>query len=445
MNAGIIVFTSELTYAQLFYPFYKRVILYKGSFMKCQNCGNELGQEEVFCGQCGAPNAMPAQPTEMMQAPVPRSGLLSDAYRNRTSAFPPNQTNPAFTPESVSGPQQSAIRQSQPQQGGGFYQDSTEAIQFMASPPANYPPSAYPQQGFNGGSMAGGYPGSGQFGSQVQPQQPQFLTGNYPNQAYPSTQMGLPSGQFTQSGFGTGSGFGAPQPAPKRSNVVMIVGIVCLVFAIITVGVFGAIFALRGNNQPQPTPVVQATATPTSIPSPTATATPSPTPTIAVTPTPAPDANFSWCAGQCTQNGFLIEVYQGWGTQATTDQGVQFLNPDQQTYVAVKAPTGSSSPTDLINNDLQEVASQNSATPTTPLSACPSQPPIGGNSWTCETTTLQTNGQNQTMLETMIYATIYQGKAYVIELVASQDTFTTNQNTYFMPMLNSFKFVAPAQ
>lgn len=413
--------------------------------MKCQNCGNELGQDEVFCGQCGAPNATPAQPTEMMQAPASRGGLLSDAYRNRTSSFPPQQSSSMFAPESVSGPQQSTIRQSQPQQAGGFHQDATEAISYVPGTPANYPPSTYPQQGFNGGSMAGGYQGSGQFGSQIQSQPQQFLTGNYTNPPFSSTQMGLPGSQFTQ-GYGSGVGMGTPQPAPKRGNVVMIVGIVCLVFAIITVGVFGALFALRNNNQPQSTPVVQATATPTPQPSPTATPTPSPTPTIAVTPTPAPDPNFLWCDTTCTQKGFLIEVYQGWGTQATSsDQGVQFTSSDQSTYAAVKLPANSTSTTDLINNDLQEIATQNSATPTAPLSACQTDQPIGGESWTCETTTLQPGAQDQQPIQAVIYATVYQGKAYVIELVAQQAAFANNQQMYFTPMLTSFKFVAPTQ
>lgn len=412
--------------------------------MKCQNCGNELGQEEVFCGQCGAPNASQAQPTEMMQAPAPRSGLLNDAYRNQTNTFPPNQSNPAFAPESRPGTQQSTIRQPQQSQAGGFHQDATEAISFVPGTPVNYPPAGYPQQGFTGGSMGGGYPGSGQFGNQVPPQQPQFLTGNYTNPSFPNP----PSGQFTQGGYpgsGSGSGVGAPQPTLKHGNVVMIVGIVCLVFAIITVGVLGTLFTLRNNNQPQPTPVAQATATPTPTPSPTATPTPSPTPTIAVTPTPAPDANFSWCGTQCTQLGFQIEVYQGWGTQATSnDQGLQFTSSDQSTYAAVKLPTGSTSVNDLLNNDLQEIATQSNATPTAPLSACATDQPIGNESWTCETTTLQPNAQGQP-LQAMIYATIYQGKAYVIELMAQQDAFTNNQQMYFTPMLTSFKFVAPTQ
>ncbi|HEY3993375.1 MAG TPA: zinc ribbon domain-containing protein [Ktedonobacteraceae bacterium] len=415
--------------------------------MKCQNCGNELGQEEVFCGQCGSPNATPAQPTEMIQqTSAPRNGLLADAYRSRTSAFPPGQSSPILPTENVPGPQQSAIRQPQQQQAGGFYQDATEAISFVPGAHANYPPSTYPQQGFNDGSPAGGYAGSGQFGSQMQPPQP-FMTGNYANQSFNSSQMGLPSGQFTQGGYGSGSGFNAPQPAPKRGNVVMLVGIVCLVFAIITVGVFGAMFALRGNNQPTATPTAQVAATPSPAPSPTPSPAPSPTPTIAVTPTPAPDAGFNWCDTQCTQNGFLIEVYQGWGTQATSsDQGIQFTSPnDQSTYAAVKLPTGNTSVNNLLNNDLNEIASQTNATPAGPLTACATDQPIGGESWTCGTTTLQSNGQNQSMLQAMIYATVYQGKAYVIELVGQQGSFSNDQQTYFNPMLNSFKFVTPAQ
>src|SRR5262245_22466825 len=88
-------------------------ILYKGSVMKCQNCGNELGQDEVFCGQCGAQQVAPAQPTEMMQAPAPRSGLLGGSYRS--SSFSPSQPGQSFASEHAPAPGPSAIRQ-EPQQ-----------------------------------------------------------------------------------------------------------------------------------------------------------------------------------------------------------------------------------------------------------------------------------------------------------------------------------------
>ncbi len=376
--------------------------------MKCQNCGNELGQEEVFCGQCGAPNVTPAQPTEMMQSPVPRSGLLGDAYHKRTnvSSPDPSQSNP------MPGPQQSAFRQPLPQQTGGFYQDATEALPYVPGTPTNHPSNTYAQQGFNNSSMGGGYPGA----SQIMQQSQQFLPGNHSNSNY-STQMGFPGGQFSQGGYGSGAGLN--QQGPKRGNVVMIVGIVCLVFAIITVGVFGALFALRNGNQSPSTPVAQTTATaiPTATPNPTPSPTPSPTPTVAPTATAAPDDNFNWCSTQCTQ-----------ADQSTT-------------YAAVKLPTGSSSTSDLINNDLQEIASQNSAS-AGQLSACSSNQAIGGSSWTCQTATLQPNDNSQQQLQANIYATIYQNKAYVIEIVAQQGSFSDAQGTYFTPMLNSFQFVS---
>ena len=372
--------------------------------MKCQNCGNELAQDEVFCGQCGAQNTTTVQPTEMIQAP--RSGLLGDAYFNRSAAFPPAQSGPSFPAAHMPDPQQSAIRQA-PQQSGNFYHDATEAVSIVPGTPANYP-----QQGF-GGPMAGGY--SGQFGPQP------FVSGNYSNPNFPPTQTVFPAGQF-------GSGAGMTPPVQKRSNVIMIVGIVCLIFAIITVGIFGAIFALHGgNNQPAPTPVVQATATPTP--------TPSPTPS----PTPAPDANFSWCTS-CTQSGYLIEYPNGWSQNTTQDQqGTQFIDPSQtDIYAAVKTPSGGTSATDLLNADTNEFSSQPGFQgPQSTQSAT-----IGGTNWSYQTIFYQFNGQ---MEQVNIYATIYQGKGYVIELQAQQAQFSTIYAQYFAPMLTRFQFVTPGQ
>jgi len=391
--------------------------------MKCQNCGNELGQNEVFCGQCGAQNTVPAQPTEMMQAPALRSGLLSDGYRNRSGAYSPT-SNQSFTPENR--PQ--SMAQQGPQQGGGFYQDATEAVSIIPGTPANYPQGSYPQQGFSGGSLPGGYANSGQFGPQ---QQQPFSTGNYSNPTYPPMQTGFANGQFGQGSYGTGSGITPPQ---KRNSVVMVVGIVCLVFAIITVGIFGALFALRGGNngQPTPTPVVQATATATPTPSPTATATPSPT----AVSTPAPDANFSWCT-TCTQSGYLIEFPNGWSQGATQDsQGTQFTDTSQtDIYAAVKNPSGAASANDLLTGDTGEFSSQNGYTQPQPAQSAT----IGGTNWSYQTFTYQPNGQTE---QVNVYATIYQGKGYVIELQAQQAQFSTIYAQYFSPMLTRFQFVA---
>lgn len=397
--------------------------------MKCQHCGNELGQDEVFCGQCGAQNTTPAQPTEMMQAPAPPSGLLSDAYRNRSGVFPPGQTNPPFSTTNMPGSQQSAIHQA-PQQSGGFYQDATEAVSIVPGTPANYPSTSYPPQGLSGGSPAGGYTNPGQFGTQAQ--QP-FLGSNYSNPNVPPTQSGFPTGQF-------GSGAGMLPPEQKRNNVLMIVGIVCLVFAIITVGIFGAIFALRNGNNQQPsavTPVVQATATPTPTPSPTPSPTPTPVPTAV--PTPAPDANFSWCTS-CTQNGYLIEYPNGWSQGATQDQqGTQFTDAAQtDTYAAVKTPGAGASATDLLAADTAEFSTQPGYQgPQGTQSAT-----IGGTNWSYQTIFYQLNGQIE---QVNVYATISQGKGYVIELQAQQSQFATVYGQYFAPMLTRFQFAAAGQ
>src|SRR6266567_3458979 len=111
--------------------------------MKCPKCGNEVSQEEAFCGQCGTPNTLLAQPTEMMDSSSPRNGLLR---RYNTQAAPPsgpynampptpdlyNQgASPPHGPFAPSGqPQfpQAPAGPSSPQQPGNFYNDATEAM-----------------------------------------------------------------------------------------------------------------------------------------------------------------------------------------------------------------------------------------------------------------------------------------------------------------------------
>src|SRR5258708_2161548 len=137
--------------------------------MKCQNCGNELAQDEVFCGQCGAQQTAPAQPTEMIKQ-APRSGLLGSNYSG--GSYAPSQPGQSFASEN----NQSANLQI-PQQGGGFYQDATEAFSMAPGQgpgQTNFPQGSYPQQGFQ--SMPGGYNNNnpGQFGPQPQAQQQPF-------------------------------------------------------------------------------------------------------------------------------------------------------------------------------------------------------------------------------------------------------------------------------
>ena len=108
--------------------------------MRCPKCGNEVSQDEAFCGQCGTPTRPLPQRTEMVQAP--RSGLLQTYNQNNsptpevapdaygTSPIPPasayNPNMPPFQGGSMAPPNQTPIiTPSDPRQQTDFYQDGT--------------------------------------------------------------------------------------------------------------------------------------------------------------------------------------------------------------------------------------------------------------------------------------------------------------------------------
>src|SRR5258708_29559365 len=64
--------------------------------MRCPNCGNEVDQDEAFCGHCGTPVAPQAHATEMVYTP-PRSGQLNLP----SSPSAPNNYNTGSLPEPI--------------------------------------------------------------------------------------------------------------------------------------------------------------------------------------------------------------------------------------------------------------------------------------------------------------------------------------------------------
>ncbi len=415
--------------------------------MKCPKCGNEVNQDEAFCGQCGTPMMPRPQATQMVQAP--RNGQLNSynsnmpSQPNKTGVVPP--TNP-YNPNNANRPAAyggnsiapNANQLPAPNQAAGFYQDATEAMSVFPPGTTNqvYPPG-YPQQGFGGTPIQGGYPGSGQYNPQVQPPMP---AGNYTQHGFPQTP------QFpVEQGYSYAP---PPQPAPtskkQKNSAVLVIASVCLVVAILAVVAFGAIYLLRGRSSQRtsvPTPVPTSIPTPTVIPSPTptpvATATPTPIPSPTVAPTPAPDANFSWCTSACTTNGFIVEFPNGWNQGQTSDKtGVQFLNPSSpDAYAAFKTPGATTSTANaLITNDLTNFTSQPGyAAPTTTDNQT-----IGGTNWTFAIAHYTLNSQVERI---EVFATVYQGKAYIIELQAAESQFdSTYYPTYFQKMINSFQF-----
>ncbi len=424
--------------------------------MKCPKCGNEVSQEEAFCGQCGAPKAPSANATEMVSTPPPLSGRLSSQFSAGpfTSAQPPHTFHPGTqAPSRTNMPPTSSFLSQQnaaPNQQTGFYHDATEAMTaFPGTPDQTY--NTYPQQtGFPGASMPGNYPGTSQFNPQTQQG---FQTGNYPGQQMPPSQS-FPTGQ----NYGTFGG-GMPQP-PARSSGGSIVVIVCVCLVVALVVGIGAASLLISRNQgstastqltataatataaaPSPTATVAATpsATDATTPTPTQAPSPTPSPTLAVTPTVAPDANFTWCTDACHAYGFQVEYPNGWAMgQAINAAGVQFVNPAQgDQYASFKAPgPTTSSANDLVAGDLQtNFAAKTGYTAPTANSSTT----ISGETWVTAVAYYQSAAQQKERVE--VIATVHQGKAYVIELQAPDSQFDAVNGQFFNPMLSRYQFV----
>jgi hypothetical protein len=425
--------------------------------MKCPKCGNELGQDEAFCGQCGTATMQPGQATEMMQAPP--SGPLNAIYYNGNSAPPPTpgsypknptpgmypssdiyKTQLAPTPGNAAppGPNQSAVRPpaSGPQQPTNFYQDATEAMSMPQMPPAagQVFPNSYSQQNYGSMPVPGNYP----VGSQVQGQP--FQQGNFTQHPYPSTPPFQPAPGQSYS-YGNQPPQATPPPK-KHNNAFLVVAIVLLVLALIAAAILGTLFVLNRHSTPQasltPTPVPTTLPTPTTAPNPTPTpVTPTPVPSPTVAPTATPFTGYSWCGTACSTNGFVVQYPIGWNQQQTQDNtGLQFLNPAQQDeYAAFKTPGVTTSTADaLIMNDLQaNFATKPGYTPPTGTQSTT----IGGVTWVYQIASYQLNNQPE---QIEVYATVYQGKGYVIELQAASSQYSTVNTQYFATMIGSFQF-----
>jgi zinc-ribbon domain len=401
--------------------------------MKCPNCGNELDPNEVFCGQCGAPTRPTGLPTEMVQTPPARSGQLNNPYSTQvapgTGTYNAGPPSPSYQVGALPpNANQSTIRPSGPQQQSEFYGDATEAMSIMPNNTPGYS-TGYPQHGYTGMSAQGGAPVAGQYGQSVQ-------AGNY---APPN----FPQAPIYQTGQAYGSRPGMTPPPKRNNNVVMVIAIICLACAIIAVSAFGILYLVHKNNTKTaftPTPTVTATTAPSPSPTPSLTpsptVTPSPTQTVTPSPTVTPDTGFSFCDTPCTTNGFQVESPNGW-LQTTPDATtVKFDNPAQIDVYAIFRTPGATSAnaTTLINTDLTNNYASNPGytAPTSTSSAT-----ISGESWTSAIATYQLNGATERI---EVYATVHQGKAYMIEQQAPDAQFDTVNTSNFQIMLNRFQF-----
>ena len=393
--------------------------------MKCPNCGNELDQDEVFCGQCGSSIRPAGLPTEMVQTPPVRSGQLNNTFNSQPPSYPAG----ALPPD----PNQSALRSPGPRQQNEFYKDETEAMSVLPNSGQNYP-AGYPQQGYPGIPVQGGMPPvMNQYGQPMQ-------SGNYASSSFPQAPV------YQAGQYGSRPEF---TPPPKRSNsVALVIAIICLACAIIAASAFGILYLVHKNNTntaSTPTPAVTATTIPTSSlsPTPTPTLTPSPSltpsPTVSPTPSVTPITGYSFCGTTCTANGFQVEYPATWSETTPDSMIVKFDNPmPTDVYAIFKAQGATSNTVDtLISSDLTSNYASNPGyigpTPNSSMNMT-----FGGASWTYETATYTLNNATE---QIQVYATVYKGNAYIIELQASAAQFTMTYNQYFMSMLTNFQFL----
>jgi hypothetical protein len=115
-----------------------------------------------------------------------------------------------------------------------------------------------------------------------------------------------------------------------------------------------------------------------------------------------------------------------------------FTNPSaQDQYAAFKWPgVTSQSANDLVNTDLQNnFASKPDYVAPTSLSTTT----IGGETWAYAIAHYQSSSNVKDQVE--VFATVHQGKAYIIELEAPENQFANVNMQYFQKMLGSFQFV----
>ena len=127
----------------------------------------------------------------------------------------------------------------------------------------------------------------------------------------------------------------------------------------------------------------------------------------------------------------------GWNEGQTQDKtGIEFLNPaSQDEYAAFKTPGPTTSTADaLVTSDLQaNFATQPGYTPPTGTQSTT----IGGVTWVYQVAGYQLNNQPE---QIEVYATVFQGKGYLIELQAASSQFNAVNTQYFATMIGSFQF-----
>jgi hypothetical protein len=182
---------------------------------------------------------------------------------------------------------------------------------------------------------------------------------------------------------------------------------------------------------------------------PTPTATPAPTITPAPTATPVPIDGFQFYRDPA--NHYIIQYPLNWMVSSdNTSQGIEFCddcnNPGYIVQVNTPSNLGDVGPppnqntaADWVTYALNGLASHLQSGTLTTLG--PQTPiVIGGDVWQSGGAVVS-DSSGGTRFRVQVYATVYDGKPYILVLSTTDDRFTAGTIQFFGPMLQSFEFV----
>lgn len=219
----------------------------------------------------------------------------------------------------------------------------------------------------------------------------------------------------------------------RRMRALGIAGIMLVLLTVLLV------IADVGRGMSQPVSAVKPKA------SATATVTPSPT----VYPTPTPMAGFQVYMPRDRSEGFLIQYPETW-IASSNYPGVEFdddrVNPTHEVQVLLPGDATavgvSGDPNDAsvwVNYELNKLAEKWGTSFSQVAGPAPAVQ-INNVTWQSGQAMLS---ENQTHIRVQVYATVHNGKVFIINQLAGSDTYYDSVSRYFMPMLRSFTFLPP--
>lgn len=251
----------------------------------------------------------------------------------------------------------------------------------------------------------------------------------------------LPEAHSTHAATSGGPPPGSPR---QRRRLAGLGGWLMATTSLVLVAVLALLFA--DSARPQQT---QGKAAPT----PTATA--KPTPTSTPYPLPTPMTGFQVYADRA--DGFFLQYPTGWtttpsnpGVELTDDSNsptfiVQVLIPAAASITGAGA--NASDPSALVNFELNTLATQWPAGAFTHTPGPNTVTTIGGVQWQGGVGLVSTSANDATNatpgahIKVQVYATVYHGKPYVINLLAPNDLFQAGMDGSFSQVLSTFTFL----